>query len=161
MYGHAIYLFSEDMREEEELLPEHWRILPSETRRAVESLVRGHVLDLVFETDDILETEAVQVDDPNDPISVERSSSSRSFVQYSPELETIRWSWSGYASLNLAPSPSPSPSTSPSRPQPQPRPLLLTLTLTRPHCDAPPPLRFGRFPQLPGILALTRSSTCA
>ena len=59
--------------------------------------VRGHVLDLVFETDDILETEDLQVDDPTDPISVERStpiisrSSSLDSALISTPLPRLRW----------------------------------------------------------------------
>lgn len=77
---------------------EQWRGLPPEGQRAIERVVRGKELDLVFQTDQVLESEDAEA--KGDEAGIGRASSARAFVQYSPELETLRWSWTGYIGLD-------------------------------------------------------------
>ena len=87
-------------------LPSRWRTLPEEARKAIECVVRGKVLDIVFESDETMNdgayasAEAGAEATADAATSSRMSSAARAFVQYSPELETLRWSWTGYIGVD-------------------------------------------------------------
>ena len=67
-------------------------------RHALHQITCGHELDLVFETEGVHTiSDDVQL---RGFAGVDRPSACRSFVQYSPELQTLRWSWRDYIHLD-------------------------------------------------------------
>ena len=127
VYGHGVSLFGDEKNvlhrvvirdtirdglvapeqsADADCLPSRWRTLPEEARKAIECVVRGKVLDIVFESDETMNdgayasAEAGAEATADAATSSRMSSAARAFVQYSPELETLRWSWTGYIGVD-------------------------------------------------------------
>ena len=83
-------------------LPERWHGVRPELRASLEHLARGHELDVVMQAVVKRPTSPSPSSATTAPTAapVEVLSSSRSFIQYSCELETLRWSWEGCVGLD-------------------------------------------------------------
>ena len=128
VYGKGIQLF-ENPKSRIAHLPQRWQGLPLDVKSALQAILHGHILDLVFETDEVrapaplthpathpschpslASTILTPYPIPCLPLSfpplqhlnigditmsglVGVPTSARSFVQYSEELQTLRWSW--------------------------------------------------------------------
>ena len=95
VYGKSIRLDGATLSAQR--LPAKWLCLPLEIRSALEALFDGRMLDLLFETDDVLETDDFSLEDGE---GNGHPDACRSFVQYSPELQILRWSWKEFIHLD-------------------------------------------------------------
>ena len=125
VYGHGVSLFGDEkdllhrvasiqsglvapeQSADADGLPSRWRTLPEEARKAIECVVRGKVLDVaVFESDETMDDGADASAETSAEATADAATSSgmsaaaRAFVQYSPELETLRWSWTDYIGVD-------------------------------------------------------------